>query len=73
MTREEQYNKRKDFVNVYETFLKSNQAAMSWVPWTKAWSWAPALQWQISKPFMYRGFNNWTKIPFPRGFSRVLR
>ena len=61
MTREEQYNKRKDFVNVYETFLKSNQAAMSWVPWTKNWSWAPALQWQISKPFMYQGFNNWTK------------
>lgn len=61
MTREEQYNKRKDFVNVYETFLKSNQAAMSWVPWTKKWSWLPALQWQISKPFMYRGFNDWTK------------
>lgn len=59
MNRKEQFYKRNTAFSDYETILSANAAAMSFVPWTKAYSFLPSLQATLSKPFKYTGINQW--------------
>ena len=59
MNRKEQFRKRNVAFSDYETILSANAAAMSWVPWTKAYSFLPSLQATLSKPFKYTGLTQW--------------
>lgn len=59
MNRKEQFYKRNTAFSDYETILSANAAAMSFVPWTKAFAFLPSLQATLSKPFKYTGINQW--------------
>lgn len=59
MNRKEQFYKRNTAFSDYETILSANAAAMSFVPWTKSYSFLPSLQATLSKPFKYTGINQW--------------
>lgn len=59
MNRKEQFYKRNTAFSDYETILSANAAAMSFVPWTKAYAFLPSLQATLSKPFKYTGINQW--------------
>lgn len=59
MNRKEQFYKRNTAFSDYETILSANAAAMSFVPWTKAYAFLPSLQATLSKPFKYIGINQW--------------
>ena len=59
-TRREQYGQLKTLDNIYETRNKAHAAAMSWIPWTKAFSWAPTLAYETISPYIYKGVSGWT-------------
>ena len=59
-TRREQYGQLKTLDNIYETRNKAQAAAMSWIPWTKAFSWAPTLAYETISPYIYKGVSGWT-------------
>lgn len=59
-TRREQYGQLKTLDNIYETRNKAHAAVMSWLPWTKAFSWAPTLAYETISPYIYKGVSGWT-------------
>ena len=59
-SRREQYGQLKTLDNIYETRNKAHAAAMSWIPWTKAFSWAPTLAYETISPYIYKGVSGWT-------------
>lgn len=59
-TRREQYGKLKTADNIFETGSKTASAVMSWIPATKAFSWAPTLAYDIISPYIYKGVSGWT-------------
>ena len=59
-TRREQYGQLKTLDNIYETRNKTHAAVMSWLPWTKAFSWAPTLAYETISPYIYKGVSGWT-------------
>ena len=59
-TRIEQYGQLKTLDNIYETRNKAHAAVMSWLPWTKAFSWAPTLAYETISPYIYKGVSGWT-------------
>lgn len=59
-SRREQYGQLKTLDNIYETRNKAHAAVMSWLPWTKAFSWAPTLAYETISPYIYKGVSGWT-------------
>lgn len=59
-TRREQYGQLKTLDNIYETRNKAQAAVLSWLPWTKAFSWAPTLAYETISPYIYKGVSGWT-------------
>lgn len=59
-TRREQYGQLKTLDNIYETRNKAQATALSWIPWTKALSWAPTLAYETISPYIYKGVSGWT-------------
>ncbi len=59
-SRREQYGQLKTSDNIYETTSKTLAAVMSWLPWTKDFSWVPTLAYEIISPYIYKGVSGWT-------------
>lgn len=59
-TRREQYGQLKTLDNIFETGSKASAVALSWMPWTKPFSWSPTLAYEIISPYIYKGVSGWT-------------